>query len=51
VIIDEHRITNPEWYKDIETIMRCNHITEVLGEDDIIKLLCASEKMLKRGDR
>jgi hypothetical protein len=49
VVIDEHRITNQEWYRDIETIMRCSHITEVLGEDDIIKLLCASEKMMKRG--
>jgi len=47
VVIDEHRITNQEWYRDIEIIMRCSHITVMLGEDDIIKLLCVCEKMMK----
>jgi hypothetical protein len=39
VILEEYRITNPLWYRDIETIMTCNNLTTVLEPDDIFNII------------
>lgn len=50
-VLEEYRMTNQDWYRDIETLMTCNTLTQVFAQSDMSSILSALKLQHRRLDR
>lgn len=50
-MVDEHRITNPLWYEDLENIVRNNMVPEITRKQDLLVSLTSVQLANRRHER
>jgi hypothetical protein len=50
-VVDEYRVTNDDWYRDLETLCKAQTSSEVLRKSDLLSSMVALTMLTERKDR
>jgi hypothetical protein len=50
-VVDEYRVTNDLWYRDLETLCKAQTSSEVLRKSDLLSSMVALTMLTERKDR